>query len=52
MSCTSDEPGVAPDPKDSVGTFSINADTISNHLQFNNATQIQGTFLRVMPAIH
>ena len=43
MSCTSDEPGVTPDPNDSVGTFSINADTISNHLQFYNATQIQGT---------
>jgi hypothetical protein len=43
ISCTSEEPGVAPDPKDSVGTFSINADTISNHLKFYNATQIQGT---------
>ena len=43
ISCTSEEPGVAPDPKDSVGTFSISADTISNHLQFNNATEIQGT---------
>lgn len=43
ISCTSDEPGAAPDPKDSVGTFSTNADTISNHLQFFNATKIQGT---------
>ena len=43
MSCTSEDPGVAPDAKDSVLTFSINADTISNHLQFYNATQIQGT---------
>ena len=46
MSCNSDEPEVepeTPDPKDSVNTLFINADSISNHLQFYEATKIQGT---------
>ena len=46
MSCNSDEPGAepkTPDPKDSVNTPFINADSISDHLQFYNATKIQGT---------
>jgi len=49
LSCNSDDPETEPEiPElgDSSTAGSIDADTISNHLQFFNATKIQGTIPR------
>ena len=43
LACNPEEPEANPEPEPLDSAVSVNADTISNHLQFHNATQIQGT---------